>query len=235
MLHDMKPEIIPAILTKKRSEFEKRLALAAGLSRTVQIDIMDGYFVGNRTPRNLNNSRWFGEWLMKLPNGIRVPDIELHLMVMDPWPLICAWQEYAEVKRAIWHIEVPLDHAELIDVVHGLGLQAGLAINPGTPLDELTPFLKNKPTVPHSAFADEALVMGVRPGFSGQLFRRESLKTVRALRRAYPRLDIGIDGGVGLDNAAAIIKAGADRLNAAGAIFLALDPKQAYRKLTTPA
>ena len=227
----MKPEIIPAILTKKRSEFEKRLALAAKLSRTVQIDIMDGLFVDNKTPRHLNNGCWFGEWLLNMPDGISAPDIELHLMVIDPWPLICAWQEYAEFKRAIWHVEVPLDHAELIDVVHGLGLQAGLAINPGTLLDELTPFLKNKPTVPHSAFADEALVMGVTPGFSGQPFKRESLKMIRALRRAYPRLDIGIDGGVGLGNAETIIKAGANRLNAAGAIFLAKNPQQAYRGL----
>lgn len=229
----MRTEVIPAILTKKRQEFEKRLTLAAGFSHTVQIDIMDGLFVDNKTPRDLNNGRWFGEWLMDRPDGTRVPDIELHLMVVDPWPLICAWQEYAEVKRAIWHVEVPLDHSELIDVVHGLGLQAGLAIDPETPPDDLKPFLKNRPTVPDYTFADEVLVMGVTPGFSGQPFRREALKTVRALRRAYPRLAIGLDGGVSLGNAKMILEAGANRLNAAGAIFLSSDPKQAYKKLKT--
>lgn len=224
----MKPEIIPAILTKSRRDFVRRLALAARLAPTVQIDVMDGLFVDNKTPRDLNNGRWFGEFLVDPPD--RVPDIELHLMVLDPWTVIREWHEYAELKRVIWHVESPIDHSELMEIVHGLGLEAGLAINPGTPIKEIIPFI-NPSRKKSSEFVDEILVMGVKPGFSGQKFIPSCLKTITALRHKFPKLDIGVDGHVSYETSSQIIKAGANRLNAANALFLAKDPEWTYLEL----
>ncbi|MFA6099754.1 MAG: hypothetical protein WC750_02615 [Patescibacteria group bacterium] len=232
----MKNEIIPAILVETKSEFFKRLTLAAQLSKTVQIDIMDGLFVNNKTPRDLNNGRWFAEFLLNPPKD--VPDIELHLMVEDPWSIIREWHEYLEFKRVIWHVEVPIEHGELIERAHEFRVQVGLAINPNTPLTEVISFINpktvvsRKSTVVSSSFVDEVLVMGVIPGKSGQKFMSKTLKTIRSLRRKFPKLHIGEDGGVSIKNAHGIIKAGANRLNAAGAIFLAKDPTAAYRELS---
>ncbi|MDD5437632.1 MAG: hypothetical protein PHC70_00600 [Patescibacteria group bacterium] len=217
----MKLEIIPAILAQSKKEFFKKLEAAAKLSKTVQIDVMDGLFVKNKTPRDLNNGRWFAEYLLNPPED--VPAIELHLMVEDPWSIIREWHEYLELKRAIWHIEAPIEHGELIEMTREFKIEPGLAISPGTSLEELRPFLK-------PGLIDEVLVMGVKPGRSGQKFMPEALKTLRTLRKR-PKIRIGVDGGISLKNAKTIIKAGADRLNAAGAIFMAKDPSFAYKQL----
>lgn len=217
----MKPEVIPAILAQSKNEFFKKLKIASRLAKMVQIDVMDGLFVKNKTPRDLNNGRWFAEYLLNPPAN--VPAIELHLMVEDPWSIIREWHEYLELKRAVWHVELPVEHAELIEMVHEFKIEVGLAISPGTSLDELRPFLK-------PGLIEEVLVMGVKPGKSGQIFKPETLKTIRTLRK-HPKVKIGVDGGINLKNSKAILKAGADRLNAAGAIFLAKDPSLAYKQL----
>ncbi len=227
----MKPEIIPAILVQNKSEFYKRLILASKLAKTVQVDIMDGLFVKNKTPRDLNNGRWFGELLLNPPAGFKVPNIELHLMVMDPWSIMREWHEYDQLKRAIWHVEVPIEHGELVEVAHGLNLDVGLAISPKTPIKEIFPFI-NLTDKKSTEFVDEVLVMGVVPGKSGQKFIPTTLKTIIALRKKFPKLNIGEDGGLSLKNAHGIIKAGANRLNAAGAIFLANDPSNAFHQLS---
>ncbi len=217
----MKPEIIPAILAQSKKEFFKKLEIASQLSKTAQIDVMDGLFVKNKTPRDLNNGRWFAEYLLNPPAD--VPAIELHLMVEDPWSVIREWHEYLELKRAIWHIEIPIEHGEMIEMVHEFNIEVGLAISHGTSISELQPFLK-------PGLIEEVLVMGVKPGKSGQKFKPEMLKTIRSLSKR-PKLKIGVDGGLNLKNAKMIMRAGADRLNAAGAIFLVDDPSLAYKKL----
>ncbi|MDD5726723.1 MAG: hypothetical protein PHC53_04980, partial [Patescibacteria group bacterium] len=167
--------------------------------------------------------------------------------VMDPWLIMREWHEYDQLKRAIWHVEVPIEHGELIEVAHGLNLEVGLAINPKTPIKEIFPFINptnirisnlrsaesriSRYELRDTSFVDEVLVMGVIPGKSGQKFMPTTLKTIRALRRKFPKLNIGEDGGLSLKNAHGIIKAGANRLNAAGAIFLANDPSVAYHEL----
>lgn len=223
----MKHEVIPAILAQNKSEFFGKLDAAARFAKTVQIDVMDGVFVDNKTPRELNNGNWFSQYLLTHQGG-KVPDIELHLMVMDPWRIIQDWKRFGQLKRVIWHVEVPIIHGDLIQIVHDLRLKAGLAINPKTSVDELKPDLsktKSKATVDH------ILVMGVTPGRSGQRFKPSVLTKIKALRRKYPKLSIGVDGGVNLKNAPSMKHAGAIVLNAAGAIFLADNHKIAYAEL----
>lgn len=225
----MKNEIIPAILTKQKREFMRLLETASLLSQTVQIDIMDDLFVDNQTPKSLNNGSWWAEYLINHPDQT-LPDVELHLMVVDPWPIIREWHEYAELKRVIWHVEVPIDHSALNETVHNLRIQTGLAINPNTGLKEITPFINPK-TNSNPEFVDQILIMGVNPGFSGQSFKQEVLKKISKLRSKFPKINLGVDGGVNLSNIKHIKQAGANRFNAAGAIFKAPDPQTAYQQL----
>lgn len=226
----MKNEIIPAVLTKQKKEFMRLLETASLFSQTVQIDIMDGLFVDNQTPKSLNNGRWWAEYIINHTDQ-SWPDIELHLMVIDPWSIIKEWQEYAELKRIIWHVEVPIDHAALNEIAHDLRLQTGLAVNPDTPLNEIIPFI-NPEKKSNRQFVDQILIMSVTPGFSGQAFRPEVLKKISKLRSKFPKLNLGVDGGVNPANIQPIKRAGANRFNAAGAIFKAQNPQEAFRQMT---
>jgi len=224
----MKAEIVPAILAKTKKEFFDKLEIASQFAKTVQIDLMDGLFVDNKSSRDLLNGNWFAEYLLAHPD-CKLPRIELHLMVMDPWRVVTYWVRFEQIYRVIWHVEAPLQQGDLIQAIHALKIQAGLAINPKTSVSELTPLMsatKNKASVDH------VLVMGVTPGWSGQRFKPSVLAKIKSLRRKYPKLSIGIDGGVSLNNAKEIIRSGANILNAAGAIFLAENPKQAYKELS---
>ncbi len=229
----MKKTIIPAILVKNKKDFFARLDVAAQLSDTVQIDVMDGLFVKNETPRDLNSGKWFAEYLVAhsdyRTSDRQIPSVELHLMVVDPWKVIRQWHEFEQLKRAIWHLEAPIEHAELTEVVDGLGIVPGLAINPKTKLTELTPYLAKKDNV---TTPDHVLVMGVTPGWSGQKFETSSLGKIRTLRKKFPKLSIGVDGGMNEKTIPSVIKAGANVINAAGSIFLASDPRVAYHQLT---
>lgn len=225
----MKYEIIPAVLTKQKEEFMRLLETASSFSKTVQIDIMDGLFVDNQTPKSLNNGRWWAEYLINHVDQA-MPDIELHLMVIDPWSVIREWQEYAELKRVIWHVEVPIDHATLNETVHDLRLQTGLAINPDTALNEVMPFINPKVNN-NPEFVDQILVMGVHPGFSGQSFKPQVLKNISKLRSKFPKLNLGVDGGVNLSNIQHIKQAGANRFNSAGAILKTQDPQTAFKQM----
>jgi len=223
----MNHEVVPAILAKTKKEFFDKLEIASQFAKTVQIDLMDGLFVDNKSSRDLLNGNWFVEYLLAHPEN-KMSRIELHLMVMDPWRVVTDWVRFEQLYRVIWHIEAPLQQGDLIQAIHALHLQAGLAINPKNNINELSTFVsatKNKASVDH------ILVMGVTPGWSGQRFKPSVIAKIKTLRRKYPKLSIGIDGGVSLKNAQTIIRAGANVLNAAGAIFLAEDSKQAYKEL----
>ena len=88
----MKKQIIPAILEKKKSEFFKNFKIASQLSNIIQIDIMDGAFVNNTTPKGINSGEWILELLVE--NGITDIELELHLMVLNPWKFIEEWKEF---------------------------------------------------------------------------------------------------------------------------------------------
>jgi len=109
------------------------------------------------------------------------------------------------------HAEAAGDHAELAAACRDLGMSAGIAVNPPTPIDRITGLV--------DAF-DLVLVMSVHPGFSGQAFIPEVLDKVRAVRRTTgSRVRVEIDGGVTPKNAAACVQAGVDVLVSASAIF----------------
>lgn len=205
-------EIIPAILAKSKSAFKRKLQLIKDIAPVVQVDIMDGKLVPNTT---WHEARDVAAWTFELR-------YELHLMVEDPIPEIERWKSVRGFTRAIIHAEAPIRIKQALDWIQRHHLEAGLAISPGTKLASIRQHLKR---------VDMILVMGGKPGFSGQKLDPERLDVVRDIRRHHPRLPIGFDIGVNIHTAPKLIDAGVTRLCAASAIFKNPSPKLAYERL----
>jgi len=206
----MEPVVIPAILAKSREELLQRISQVNGLVKEIQLDIMDGEFVPNKTVGledlvsvpALQNSKYEFHWMVKEPEKWieKVPGPHLHLV----------------------HIETIRSFVAIENAVKKSGGRLGLAINPDTPLERLIPFVPK---------AQRILIMTVRPGFSGQKYIVEMEKKIRALRDKFPRMDIEVDGGVNLETVRGAYAAGANILAAASAIFSSDDTKAAIERL----
>lgn len=203
-------KIIPAILAKTKEEFEQKVAAARSFATEFQLDIMDGRFVPNAT--------WGDPEEIKKMN---LPPYEVHLMVSNPENEIEKWVT-AGAGRIIFHFEAVDDARVVIQKIKSLGLEAGIAINPETPVSFITNFFD---------ILDAILVMGVNPGFSGQEFKLIAIKKVAEIRKLNKSVTVEVDGGVSEANAVELSEAGADELVTASAIFNADDPKIAYEKL----
>lgn len=209
----MSYEIIPAILAKSAKEFKRKLNVIEDRVPLVQVDVMDGRYVPNKT--------WFkaetvATWNPKV-------EFELHLMVKNPYPVIADWMKVRGLRRVIVHAESPVNLKDAIRFARDKCLEIGVAISPGTSLRKLLPLVKR---------FDMALVMGGKPGFSGQSLDPKTLVTVRALRRHFPKLPIGFDIGVSAKTIPVLKRAGVTRFCAASAIFNSKNPGRALVKLT---
>jgi ribulose-phosphate 3-epimerase len=124
------------------------------------------------------------------------------------------------------HIEACPHLHRNIQQIKSLGMKAGVALNPHTPADTLKDILQD---------IDLVLVMSVNPGFGGQSFIPHSLQKIREVKRMITErglhINIQVDGGITLDNAAMIVNAGADVLVAGNTVFSADDPKGVIKKL----
>lgn len=206
----MEPVVIPAILAKSREELLSRIAQVNGLAAEIQLDIMDGEFVPNRTVGlddllsvpALGKSKYEFHWMVREPEKWieKLPGPHLHLV-------------HVETIRSIESIERAVKKA---------GGRLGLAINPDTPLEKLIPLVPR---------AQRILVMTVHPGFSGQKYIAAMEGKIRQLRKQFPKVDIEVDGGVNLDTIGGAYAAGANVLAAASAIFSATDTKGAIAGL----
>lgn len=205
-------EIIPALLVKTKREAQDRLSVLGSIAPWVQLDVMDGHFVPNTSWHDVVE---FGE----IETDVSV---ELHLMVRDPETVIRAWSLERRCHRAIWHIEIPVDHTRLIQLCRALRWECGLAISPRTAIPAVAPYL---------GMIDEILVLGVEPGFSSQPILPATFDRLEHIKRLAPNILIGLDGGVTLENAESLLNAGVNRLCAASAIFKAEQPTQALLAL----
>jgi ribulose-phosphate 3-epimerase len=205
-------QLLPAILVQDEAAFRERLKLVEGLVPVVHLDVMDGAFVPNRT--------WFdAKVLAELETPLQ---IELHLMVKDPARIIEEVRGVEKVVRAIWHVEVGIDHAALIENVHGMKKEAGLAISPKTPVDQLTRY---------AADLDEILVMGGEPGFGGQRHEPHTIDKAWEIHGRWPEVALGFDINVNTETIPKLKAAGISRFCAGSAVFGAKDPKKEIERL----
>ena len=203
----MEPEIIPAVLAKERGELVRHIRAVKDFVKTIQIDVMDGDFVPNKTVGV--------EDLKGLPEA----SYEFHWMVKDP----IRWVEQTPGSHThLVHVETFSSFKDVKKAVEKTGGRLGIALNPETPLEKALPY------VPEVA---EVLVMTVHPGFSGQRYIPEMEEKIKRLRKLYPALDIEVDGGIGPATIGRAYAAGANLLAAASAIFSSEDIKSSIENL----
>lgn len=205
--------VIPAILVHNEDAFRQRLSTAEMLAPLIQIDVMDGSFVAQHS--------WYDPYVLRtISTSAR---FELHLMVLHPEHFIeNARLAGAAIQRILWHIEVNADHADLLKRCAQLGYESGLAIAPGTSIEQL---------VPHASTVSEFLVLGVSPGFSGQSLLPATIDTARRIHERWPRVPLAFDGGVNTQTLPRLREAGVERFCVASALFDAQDPVKEFQKL----
>ena len=212
------PVIAPSILSANFARLGEEVdaVLAAGAD-WVHFDVMDNHYVPNLTIGPL-----VCEALRK--HGVTAP-IDVHLMV-KPVDRIVPDFAQAGASMISFHPEATEHVHRTIQLIKSHGCQAGLVLNPGTPLWHLDHVLED---------LDYVLLMSVNPGFGGQSFIPSTLGKLRAVRERIAAtgkpIRLEVDGGVKADNIGEIAKAGADAFVAGSAIFNAPDYKDVIARM----
>lgn len=208
--------ISPSVLNADLSRLQVEVEKVAAVSDMIHLDVMDNHFVPNLT---------FGlpviEPLLR-NTAIRA---DCHLMIDDPDRWAPPYAD-AGAYSVTFHMEAARDAARICADIRQAGARAGVAVKPGTDLDEVDAL--------GDAF-DMILVMTVEPGFGGQAFMTDMLDKVTRARRIADRSEgqvwVQVDGGIGPDTVERCVRAGANVLVAGSAVFGADDPAATVEKL----
>lgn len=191
---------------------ESAAAIAENGIEYLHFDVMDGEFVENIT---------YGSAVQNSLKSRTTALLDTHLMVKTPARQIPL---FAAAGSAIitFHVESDGDPAALIDLIHSLGVRAGVALKPKTPAEAAFPYIET---------ADMILVMTVEPGYGGQGFIPEMTDKIRAIRARADEMgrpiDIQVDGGINKKTAPLVKEAGANILVAGTYLFRAENMKAA--------
>ncbi|NBX11609.1 MAG: ribulose-phosphate 3-epimerase [Chitinophagaceae bacterium] len=173
------------------------------------LDVMDGNFVPNIS---------FGPMLISFFRKATTKTCDVHLMIEKPERYLTAFKE-AGADILTVHVEACIHLHRTLQEIKELGMKAGVAVNPHTPVSVLEPLIKE---------IDLVCLMSVNPGFGGQKFIPATLRKITELRRMIDLAGavtlIEVDGGVTLENAPSIVEAGADVLVAGNTVFKSTDP-----------
>jgi ribulose-phosphate 3-epimerase len=180
----------------------------------LHLDVMDGKFVPNIS---------FGQPVVRAIRSITSLPLDVHLMIEDPGRYAQDFVKAGADSLTV-HLEACTHLHRNIHQIKDLGIKAGVAINPHTPVESLLPVL---------ADLDLVCLMSVNPGFGGQAFIPSTMSKLHALNQYRQerglRFGIEIDGGVDLSNALALMEAGANVLVAGQSVFGQADPAGAVR------
>ena len=215
------PIIAPSLLAANFLRLEEECKMVnESEADWLHLDVMDGRFVPNIS---------FGLPVISQVSKITNKPCDVHLMILEPERYVEAFKQ-AGADHISVHIEACPHLHRNIQQIKSLGIKAGVALNPHTPIDSLKDIL---------ADVDIVLLMSVNPGFGGQSFIPNTLNKIRELRKIIDdnKLDvkIEIDGGVTVENAKQILDAGAHVLVAGNTVFAAKNPKEIIAQLKRPA
>jgi len=182
----------------------------------LHLDVMDGSFVPNIS---------FGIPIVKEICKSTKKPCDVHLMIVQPDRYIDVFHQ-AGANILTVHLEACTHLHRTVQHIKSLGMKAGVAINPHTPIEMLADII---------TAIDVVCVMSVNPGFGGQQFIPQTLKKIERLKKlillSSSKTIIEVDGGVSLENASTILSVGADVLVVGSAIFNSSDPKKSIHKL----
>lgn len=210
--------IVPSILSADFTRLGEQVqAVEAGGAQRIQIDVMDGHFVPNIT---------MGPLIVEATRRCTSLPLEAHLMITNPELYI---EDFAKAGAdvIIVHQEVCPHLHRVIQQIKATGKQAGVALNPSTPVVLLENVL---------SLVDLVLIMTVNPGFGGQNFIPETLPKIRQLRQMLTErglhTDIEVDGGIHETTVPLVVEAGANLLVAGSAVYNQKEsPAQAIARL----
>jgi len=236
-------QIAPSLLSADfmNLEWDVRL-IERGAPEWLHVDVMDGHFVPNLT---------IGPPLIKLLKKTTKIKLDVHLMISNPAQqmdsfiatgadLITIHVENANgpaqgaakagASPSIERVNDPSELLAVIRRIHTAGAQAGIALNPGTPVSVLRPFM---------GLVDLVLVMSVHPGFGGQSFIDASVERVAQVAAMAKHVGVNplieVDGGINTQTAPLVVAQGADVLVAGNAVFAAPDPLAALEQIRVAA
>ncbi|HOF21581.1 MAG TPA: ribulose-phosphate 3-epimerase [Bacteroidales bacterium] len=209
--------VSPSLLAADFGNLSEDVRLINGsMADWIHCDIMDGVFVPNIS---------FGFPVVEHVRKVAEKPLDVHLMIVDPDRYLVRWKETGAAILTVQY-EACVHLHRTVTEIRRLGMKAGVAVNPHTPVA----LLKN---ILHTV--DMILIMTVNPGFGGQVFIEESYGKIEELkymiRTGGHDVLIQVDGGIDTHNAAELVETGADVLVAGNTVFSSGDPADTIRKL----
>lgn len=209
----MKIKISPSMLASDYANLEAELKKCSDAGADlIHLDVMDGHFVPNIS---------IGAPVISAMKRVCNVPFDVHLMISDPYFYIDDFVK-AGADIITFHTECESDIQKTIDKIIDSGCKAALAVKPGTPIEEVYPYLDSLSMV---------LVMTVEPGFGGQSFMESTMPKIEALRKKCPDIDIQVDGGINLQTVKTASRAGANVFVAGSAVFNSENPADAINAL----
>lgn len=212
--------VAASVLSADLAHLADQIKLVEPYAEAIHIDVMDAHFVPPLT---------IGPVVVESLRPVTGLTLHCHLMVEHPESLLDDFAG-AGADMVSAHVEAVEEPADILRKARDKGMRAGLAVAPDTPIERVLPYLEE---------LDNVIVMSVRPGWAGQLFRPEVLPKIERVRSEVDRLGLSVgvevDGGINAETGRRCVDAGATVLAAASSIYRAPDPVDAIRELAAVA